>query len=563
MPEETIITRLRLLGGAAYAEGMTAAAAKTASLDTATTRLGRTAKTTGGLIDTVGQKVIRYGRNLGTAALVAGAAGVAIGLKFDASMERAQIGMQTLLKSATLAKRTTQEVRDFALKAPLFGVEQMLTSAQQLIGAGYDAKGVTKTLTTFSDTLSALGRKPEDLQRMTYAFVQMMSKGQISAEELRGQLGEIFPAQKLLAKSMGMTSLELAKKMKQGAIKGKKPLIGLLKEMDKEYGNGTAKMAKSFDGMWANIKEQTKFTLGELVRPLFNFLEKDAFPAFQKFSEEVVGVISSKHMTDEAKWNRIKQLAEYHFGPLVDIIKTKISDADIPGKIGDALDAAIPIVMEKGTQLAGKMASHFWTAWKHASLATKLFTGWLLLSKFGIFGRMGTIAAEHFMRKWLAGLTAGTAASAAEGGVIAGLGTTMGTVIGVAAGYAFIDNFMPKVESALVKAMEATGIPGAKTAGNIGKWLAQHGSMALNPRAVQRDILGHKRGTQIPGRAPGRLVGPAAFMPGVTPGSLLDRPALPPTRLKGIIEIHNTVEVDGRQMSKTVKRHQADLKARK
>lgn len=559
MPEETIITRLRLLGGAAYAEGMTVAAAKTASLDTATTRLGRTAKTTGGLIDTVGQKVIRYGRNLGTAALVAGAAGVAIGLKFDASMERAEIGMQTLLKSATLAKRTTREVRDFALKAPLFGVEQMLTSAQQLIGAGYDAKGVTKTLTTFSDTLSALGRKPEDLQRMTYAFVQMMSKGQISAEELRGQLGEIFPAQKLLAKSMGMTSLELAKKMKQGAIKGKKPLIGLLKEMDKEYGNGTAKMAKSFDGMWANIKEQTKFTLGELVRPLFNFLEKDAFPAFQKFSEEVVGVISSKHMTDEAKWNRIKQLAEYHFGPLVDIIKRKVESADIPGKIGDALDAAIPIIMEKGTQLAGKAAGSFWTAWKHASLATKLFTGWLLLAKFNVFGTMATIAAEYFMRRWLAKMVASEGAAAA--------GSALGTKFGIAflakssiytlaafAAYKMLTTDKKVTKDQISKARGGP-TPGIKSRSPGHGTTAWGGRAGIAARRAARE--------QVPGRTPGRMSGPAMFAPGVVPGSLLDRPALPPTRLKGIIENRITVEVDGRQISKTVKRHQADLKARK
>src|SRR6185436_1394004 len=248
MPSETIITQLKVLGHQAYVSAMSAAASRTESLDTATSRLGRTARTTGGIVDTVGQKVLRYSRDLGAVAVVTAGAGVAIGLKFDATMERAEIGMGTLLKNAELAKKTTVAVRDFARKAPLFGVEQMMTSAQQLSGAGYDVKKIVPLLTTFSDTLSAMGRKPEDLQRMTYAFVQMMSKGQISAEELRGQLGEIFPAQKLLARGMGKSSLQLSKDMKEGALKGKKPLLTLIHEMEKEYDNGTAKMAETFDG---------------------------------------------------------------------------------------------------------------------------------------------------------------------------------------------------------------------------------------------------------------------------------------------------------------------------
>jgi tape measure domain-containing protein len=564
MPAETILTQLKVLGGNAYNSAMTTAAARTESLDTATSRLGRTAKTTGGLVDSVGQKVLRYGRDLGTIAAVTGAAGVAIGLKFDASMERAEIGMETLLKNGKLAKRTTQEVRDFALKAPLFGVEQMLTSAQQLIGAGYDAKKIVPTLTTFSDTLSAMGRKPEDLQRMTYAFVQMMSKGQISAEELRGQLGEIFPAQKLLAKSMGLTSLQLAKKMKEGAIKGKKPLLKLLAQMNTEYEHGTAKMAKTFDGQLANIKEQSKFVLGTLMEPLFHSLEDEVFPALGEFGDKWQKVMSDSTKTSEEKWYETKQLANTYLKPIVSDIGKWIEKEDIPGKIGDALDTALPIIMDKGTKLAKEAAKRFLQAWLHASLATKLFTGWLLLAKFGVFGRLATMATEVFMRRWQTKMGSKGAEAMMTGiGGKWGMWLARGSIAALAA-YGFYQMYTHKKEATPDQISKARGGP---TRG-VRSQSAGHGTTAWGGRA---GIEARRRARETAHGQMGNFPqmaypSPAASRRGAglfAPGSILERPAMPRGSLKGLVQNHVTVEVDGREINKVVKTRQRDLKARK
>ena len=566
MPSETIITQLKVLGHQAYVSAMSAAASRTESLDTATSRLGRTARTTGGIVDTVGQKVLRYSRDLGAVAVVTAGAGVAIGLKFDATMERAEIGMGTLLKNAELAKKTTVAVRDFALKAPLFGVEQMMTSAQQLIGAGYDVKKIVPLLTTFSDTLSAMGRKPEDLQRMTYAFVQMMSKGQISAEELRGQLGEIFPAQKLLARGMGKSSLQLSKDMKEGALKGKKPLLTLIHEMEKEYDNGTAKMAETFDGMWANIKEQSKFTLGTLMQPLFESLKADVFPAIQTFSSELVDVLDSKHMTDEAKWNRIKQLAEYHFGPIADTMMEKIKKADIPGKLMDALDAALPVIMEKGGDLAWEAAKSFLSSWKDADLATKLFVGWLVLAKFNVFGTLATMGAEIFMRRWRRKMAVEAAADTAMGGVGGTLGKKFARGFGIAAVALIALEIAPAISKELQK-IDPTGIM-ARYSGSQGWGRLWHDATdwtkgRLSPEQQQKNPFAPRSAKQRHGQMGGFPQG--AFPGSVTTGPYnpLMGPALPPTRLKGVIENHVTVELDGREIGKSVKKRQADLKARR
>lgn len=459
MPSERIVTELKLLGHRAYVSGMQYASSSTASLDTATSRLGRTAGSVGGYVDTLGQKLWTLGRYTGIAVGAMGAAAVTMGIEFNANMERAEVGMETLLKSGKLARRTVENVRDFALKAPLFGVEQMMTSAQQLIGAGYDAKKIVPLLTTFSDTLSAMGRKPEDLQRMTYAFVQMMSKGQISAEELRGQLGEIFPAQRTLAKEMGMTSKELADKMKEGAIKGKKPLLALLTGMEKEFGGGTAKMAGTFTGMWANIRESTKYTMGVLFEPLFLALRDDVFPEVQAFGANFVEVLENNNMTADQKWARLKQLAQIHFGPLARDIEKYIEDADVGGKIADALDAALPVIMDKATEYGWKAAQHFAKAWWEADIWTKIFTGLLLLTKMGAFRAAGTAAAEIFVRRFTDTTTSPASQTKFdESGKKGGRrwGRAMGRAAGFAAlaGFAYI--FWPQIENQIKSFAEET-----------------------------------------------------------------------------------------------------------
>ncbi|EPW0596963.1 tape measure protein, partial [Shigella sonnei] len=54
------------------------------------------------------------------------------------------------------------------------------------------------------------------------AFEQMASKGKIQAEELRGQLGDrMAGAFQLFARSLGMTTEELDKAMKDGKVLSK------------------------------------------------------------------------------------------------------------------------------------------------------------------------------------------------------------------------------------------------------------------------------------------------------------------------------------------------------
>lgn len=71
------------------------------------------------------------------------------------------------------------------------------------------------------------------------AISQMISKGKVSAEELRGQLGERLPgAMQIFARSLGVTTQQLDKMLEQGQVLATDALPKFAEQLKKEFGNG-------------------------------------------------------------------------------------------------------------------------------------------------------------------------------------------------------------------------------------------------------------------------------------------------------------------------------------
>lgn len=72
---------------------------------------------------------------------------------------------------------------------------------------------------TVSKAVIAAGGSPDQLTRALVALQQIVSKGNVSAEELRGQLGEALPgAFQIAARAMGVTTGKLNKMLEQGEL---------------------------------------------------------------------------------------------------------------------------------------------------------------------------------------------------------------------------------------------------------------------------------------------------------------------------------------------------------
>ena len=101
-----------------------------------------------------------------------------------------------------------------------------------------------------------MGRSDEQIQRALTAVSQMASKGQVMAEELKGQLSEALPgATQAFAKALGLTEKQLFDKMKNGDVKASDALPKFAKELGSQIDSR---------GGWKAIQDSTQTMLGNL-----------------------------------------------------------------------------------------------------------------------------------------------------------------------------------------------------------------------------------------------------------------------------------------------------------
>jgi tape measure domain-containing protein len=125
----------------------------------------------------------------------------------------------------------------------------------QFVGAakasGMEVRKAEQIFKSMSVAIAGSGANAETAKRAMTALTQMIGKGKISAEELRGQLGEAMPqAFGIMAKSLGVTTQQLDKMMADGKLLANDVLPKFAKEMEKAFGADAQKLA---EGMQANV----------------------------------------------------------------------------------------------------------------------------------------------------------------------------------------------------------------------------------------------------------------------------------------------------------------------
>lgn len=113
---------------------------------------------------------------------------------------------------------------------------------------------------------AALQLSTDDINGTFIALGQMISKGKVQAEELRGQLGERLPgAFQMAAKAMGMTTAELDKFMADGKLTAEDLLPRLAEALQDQYGRAAEEAADTVQGAINRMdSEWTRFKAGLL-----------------------------------------------------------------------------------------------------------------------------------------------------------------------------------------------------------------------------------------------------------------------------------------------------------
>lgn len=179
------------------------------------------------------------------------------GLAFNDLIERSKIAMTSFLGTEEQAIAHMRELVEFGAKTP-FKVQDLIPYSQGLQAVGVDAKEVKTILTGLGEAASASGNF-EGMSNAVRAVQQMLSKGKITAEELRGQLAEAIPgAQGYLARGLGISEAKLAEAMEKGSLDAVASIKLMIDQMTRERGGMMARTQASTVAGLLSTKEDAE-----------------------------------------------------------------------------------------------------------------------------------------------------------------------------------------------------------------------------------------------------------------------------------------------------------------
>jgi tape measure domain-containing protein len=146
----------------------------------------------------------------------------------------------------------------FSTTAVAYG--QFQAAAKGTALEGEKARSVFESVAKSS---AVMGLSADQTSGVLLALQQMISKGTVQAEELRGQLGERLPgAFQIAAKAMGVTTAELGKMLEQGQVVASDFLPKFGKALEENLGGAAEKAAQRldaavnrFDNAWTRLKQ--------------------------------------------------------------------------------------------------------------------------------------------------------------------------------------------------------------------------------------------------------------------------------------------------------------------
>ena len=168
---------------------------------------------------------------------------------------------------------------------------QFTSLTASVVGAGQSVSDAEKVFQAIAAGIRGTGGNLEDMKAAMRATSQVFSKGKVSAEELRQQLGERLPgAFTLFADSMNKTPAELDKALEQGKVT-LDDFMGFADLLFKKYGENAKILAQGPEAAGDRLLTATselKDSIGKVILPIgaaFQSMFADIAAGLQQNSE--------------------------------------------------------------------------------------------------------------------------------------------------------------------------------------------------------------------------------------------------------------------------------------
>lgn len=231
----------------------------------------------------------------------AGVFGVGVGLQIAREIfenVKAIDALDQALKAVTKTQAAYNESQNFLLDvSERYGIElrsltenytKYLASLQGTTLEGDKGVKIFEALNRVSAKLNLSQEKQNGLMN---AFVQIISKGTVQAEELRGQLGDRLPgAFNIMARAIGVSTEKLNKMLKDGEVIADEVLPKFADEMEKTFGTANLQRIDSLVAAQNRLSNEWTIFLTSLTQG--DGLLKNVFTNTLYFITSVLGAIN-------------------------------------------------------------------------------------------------------------------------------------------------------------------------------------------------------------------------------------------------------------------------------
>ncbi|MVM36229.1 tape measure protein [Spirosoma sp. HMF4905] len=194
-------------------------------------------------------------------------------------------------------------------------------------GTRLEGEATDKIFSSIVGTMGRLKRPAEDVDGALLAIGQMMSKGTVQSEELRGQLGERLPgAFNIAAHAMGVTTSKLSDMLKNGEVVASDFLPRFAAELEKTF---NPNHERRVEGLSANLA---------------------------RFRNEAVEWVKSVNIGDTAgEWignmTRMAHSVREFFSPALQTANTRLADQT---EVVKQLETQLPALLARYDELKAK-----------------------------------------------------------------------------------------------------------------------------------------------------------------------------------------------------------------
>jgi tape measure domain-containing protein len=248
-----------------------------------------------------------------------------------AVINRLQLGLAKASTSYTDFGQATQVVTKISqeLLIPLDEAYRRFTQLRaSTVALNIDTQTTGEMFTGVAAAVLAAGGSMEDVDGAMRAVVQVFSKGKLSAEELRGQIGDRLPGAVVeFAQSAGYSMQELEKEFQAGGVTLDK-FVTFLKEKSKESGDLTNAMATDSEYAGARLNkafEGMRLTVGRAFQPMGAAIQDFTTRSINALNAFIQKAIEAEMIQPGAQYYLAENLAQ---GGSIEDLKKQLADAE-------------------------------------------------------------------------------------------------------------------------------------------------------------------------------------------------------------------------------------------